>query len=550
VKAGVRSIFGSNVKKMNSVQANGSITTIAGGALYGGKRNKVIKVELVNPPAPGSSLAKTAALEKLLLRNGVPVYDVFSVLANAQGVAVQAVPPLNMSDDTEIVMNYNGPTDTTTLKKIENAFETAYDVPLEDIEQVNANGTTRYIARNLSKNGDPPLVPGGQGSQGQGSQGQGSQGQGSQGQGSQGQGSQGQGQGNQGSQGQGSQGNQGSQGQGSQGQGSQGQGSQGQGQGPGTTATSKAGTTKATTKAGTTKATTKAGTTKATTKAGTTKATTKAGTTKATTKPSTRITTRKRGGGFTTDKLHRGGVLELIPDEPVTGNLPARGSEFKGLLQSQGISVKSVGEKTQGGPGANGNSTGNPLNPDGNKAFPFRNLLQNPAIAIEVMGEQIRGMTAQINEAPSPITHMINDQESVTYYEFAIPGPGGAGLRLFRIYIPTGSEQEKMAKVIQIRDGISSDFQQEQYVKGPAGLQQIIGDTRRVLQDQSRTITSAQGYVSSYKAAMSGLDEGQKRFVNKLIPVLTEVTRSDQASQIKLMTILNEVQAELRAVTA
>jgi len=250
----------------------------------------------------------------------------------------------------------------------------------------------------------------------------------------------------------------------------------------------------------------------------------------------------------------------MVPKEPITGNIEAKEDKFEELLKKDGV-VANVNSKEEGQPnpvapvvqtngnaGNNGN-TGNVLNPNGNKSFPYENLLSNPQIAIEVVGEQLRGMTAQINETPSPMTHKINDQQSVTYYEFAVPGPGGKGLRLFRVFIPTGTAEEKMARVIKIRDAVGSTFKHDEYVNGPAGLQQIIGDTKRVLEDQARTISSSQGYIESYNAGMASLDDSQKKIVRQLIPVLKDGTKSDQQSQVKLMHILNAAQAELKVIT-
>jgi hypothetical protein len=258
--------------------------------------------------------------------------------------------------------------------------------------------------------------------------------------------------------------------------------------------------------------------------------------------------------------------LELTPAEPPTGNINAKEKQFQAELAKDKVTavvnskteaepnpiapdVIPVVARSNGSSNANNGNTGNILNPDGNKSFPYQNLLSNPETPIEVVGEQLRGMTAQINEAPSPMTHKINDQQSVTYHEFAVPGPGGKGLRLFRVYIPTGTSEQKMAKVIRIRDNVGSSFKHDEYVNGPAGLQQIIGDTKRVLEDQARTISSSQGYIESYNAGMASLDDSQKKIVRQLIPVLKEGTKSDQQSQVKLMQILNAAQAEMKVIT-
>ena len=195
------------------------------------------------------------------------------------------------------------------------------------------------------------------------------------------------------------------------------------------------------------------------------------------------------------------------------------------------------------------NSTGNPLNPDGNRAFPFSNLLNNPGVAIEVLGEQLRGMTAQINETPSPLTHKVNDQKSVTYYEFAVTGPGGQGLRLFRLHIRNGTPEEKLQQVIKIRNSVGNGLQLQYYVQGPAGLQTIINDTKRVIEHQAQAITSAQTNVQSYKHGMESLDESQQQIVKRLIPALEGSKKADQQSQITLMKILNSAQNELNKVT-
>jgi hypothetical protein len=197
----------------------------------------------------------------------------------------------------------------------------------------------------------------------------------------------------------------------------------------------------------------------------------------------------------------------------------------------------------------NTNSTGNPLNPDGNKAFPYANLLSNPGIAIEVLGEQLRGMTAQINETPSPLTHKVNSQRSVTYYEFAVAGPGGQGLRLFRVYVATGTSEQKLQQVIKIRNSVGNGLQLQHYVKGPAGLQTIINDTKKMIEHQAQAITSAQTNVESYKAGMESLDESQTKIVKQLIPALQSGKKADQQSQVTLMKILNTAQQQLNKLT-
>jgi hypothetical protein len=310
---------------------------------------------------------------------------------------------------------------------------------------------------------------------------------------------------------------------------------------------------------------------------------------KVTTKPAKKTTTKPAKKTTTkASKKKGGGTLELVPEKKLTGSIPAHQQAFLAQLKKDGIPVTSIKNPTaaatnspnnqtnqnnpnnqtnqnnpnnqtnQNNPNNQtnqtnsntSNSTGNPLNPDGNKAFPYANLLSNPETAIEVLGEQLRGMTAQINETPSPLTHKINDQKSVTYYEFAVTGPGGQGLRLFRVYVAKGTPEQKLQKVIQIRDSVGSGLQLQHYVQGPAGLQTIINDTKRVIESQAQAITSAQTNLQSYKTGMETLDESQTKIVKKLIPALETSKKADQQSQVTLMKILNAAQSELAKVTA